>query len=117
MPGRPRRGHGHGQERTPPVNGSSRGDWDRAPPSGCQAAYAPFEDGMPQGAAQPVVTGFHPADEKRLYGAPALASTSRAFNARPVSVNATVAAAVHLPSPLAVASDGVTINLALMLRE
>jgi glucose/arabinose dehydrogenase len=30
----------------------------------------PFENGMTKGAVQPVVTGFHSADEKELYGAP-----------------------------------------------
>jgi glucose/arabinose dehydrogenase len=32
--------------------------------------YVPFENGMPKGSVQPVVTGFHSADEKVLYGAP-----------------------------------------------
>ena len=40
------------------------------PLSGYQIVYVPFANGMPSGAAQPVVTGFHSADEKHLYGAP-----------------------------------------------
>jgi glucose/arabinose dehydrogenase len=49
---------------------SEHGSWDRSPLSGYQVVYVPFENGMPKGAAQPVVTGFHSADEKQLYGAP-----------------------------------------------
>jgi glucose/arabinose dehydrogenase len=33
-------------------------------------SYVPFTNGMPTGPAQPVVTGFHSADESSLYGAP-----------------------------------------------
>lgn len=46
------------------------GSWDRTPLSGYQVVYVPFQNGMPSGAVQPVVTGFHSADEKELYGAP-----------------------------------------------
>jgi glucose/arabinose dehydrogenase len=49
---------------------SEHGSWDRSPLSGYQIVYVPFENGMPKGKAQPVVTGFHSADEKHLYGAP-----------------------------------------------
>jgi glucose/arabinose dehydrogenase len=49
---------------------SEHGSWDRSPLSGYQVVYVPFANGMPNGAAQPVVTGFHSADEKDLYGAP-----------------------------------------------
>jgi glucose/arabinose dehydrogenase len=49
---------------------SEHGSWDRSPLSGYQVVYVPFENGMPKGPAQPVVTGFHSADEKDLYGAP-----------------------------------------------
>ena len=49
---------------------SEHGSWDRSPLSGYQIVYVPFENGMPKGKAQPVVTGFHSADEKQLFGAP-----------------------------------------------
>jgi glucose/arabinose dehydrogenase len=49
---------------------AEHGSWDRSPLSGYQIVYVPFENGMPKGAAQPIVTGFHSADEKHLYGAP-----------------------------------------------
>lgn len=49
---------------------SEHGSWDRSPLSGYQIVYVPFANGMPSGAPQPVVTGFHSADEKQLYGAP-----------------------------------------------
>jgi len=49
---------------------SEHGSWDRSPLSGYQVVYVPFANGMPSGPAQPVVTGFHSADEKDLYGAP-----------------------------------------------
>jgi glucose/arabinose dehydrogenase len=49
---------------------SEHGSWDRSPLSGYQIVYVPFENGMPKGKVQPVVTGFHSADEKHLYGAP-----------------------------------------------
>ncbi|TWI70032.1 glucose/arabinose dehydrogenase [Pseudoduganella lurida] len=49
---------------------AEHGSWDRSPLSGYQIVYVPFQNGMPTGAAQPVVTGFHSADEKDLYGAP-----------------------------------------------
>ncbi|MGZ5200523.1 MAG: PQQ-dependent sugar dehydrogenase [Telluria sp.] len=49
---------------------SEHGSWDRSPLSGYQVVYVPFENGMPKGPGQPVVTGFHSDDEKHLYGAP-----------------------------------------------
>jgi glucose/arabinose dehydrogenase len=49
---------------------AEHGSWDRSPLSGYQVVYVPFANGMPKGPAQPVVTGFHSADEKQLYGAP-----------------------------------------------
>lgn len=49
---------------------SEHGSWDRSPLSGYQVVYVPFENGMPKGAAQPVITGFHSKDQKQLYGAP-----------------------------------------------
>jgi glucose/arabinose dehydrogenase len=49
---------------------SEHGSWDRSPLSGYQVVYVPFANGMPSGPVQPVVTGFHSADEKDLYGAP-----------------------------------------------
>ena len=49
---------------------AEHGSWDRTPLSGYQVVYVPFENGMPKGQAQPVVTGFYSADEKQLYGAP-----------------------------------------------
>lgn len=49
---------------------AEHGSWDRTPLSGYQVVYVPFENGMPKGHAQPVVTGFYSADEKQLYGAP-----------------------------------------------
>nr|AGU11858.1 Glucose Sorbosone dehydrogenase [uncultured organism] len=49
---------------------AEHGSWDRSPLSGYQVVWVPFQNGMPNGPAQPVVTGFHSADEKELYGAP-----------------------------------------------
>src|SRR6476661_4998076 len=49
---------------------SEHGSWDRSPLSGYQIVFVPFENGMPKGPVQPIVTGFHSADEKQLYGAP-----------------------------------------------
>ena len=49
---------------------AEHGSWDRSPLSGYQVVYVPFANGMPSGPAQSVVTGFHSADEKELYGAP-----------------------------------------------
>jgi glucose/arabinose dehydrogenase len=49
---------------------SEHGSWDRSPLSGYQVVYVPFQNGMPSGPIQPVVTGFYSADEKQLYGAP-----------------------------------------------
>lgn len=49
---------------------AEHGSWDRSPLSGYQIVYVPFANGMPTGPKQPVVTGFHSADEKQLFGAP-----------------------------------------------
>jgi len=49
---------------------AEHGSWDRSPLSGYQVVHVPFANGMPSGPAQPIVTGFHSADEKELYGAP-----------------------------------------------
>jgi glucose/arabinose dehydrogenase len=49
---------------------SEHGSWDRTPLSGYQVVYVPFENGKPKGTVEPIVTGFHSADEKDLYGAP-----------------------------------------------
>ncbi|MFS2217013.1 sorbosone dehydrogenase family protein [Telluria sp. Tellsp104] len=49
---------------------SEHGSWDRAPLSGYKVVWVPFANGMPSGKAQDVVTGFHSADEKHLFGAP-----------------------------------------------
>jgi glucose/arabinose dehydrogenase len=49
---------------------SEHGSWDRTPLSGYQVVYVPFENGKPSGPVEPIVTGFHSADEKNLYGAP-----------------------------------------------
>jgi glucose/arabinose dehydrogenase len=46
------------------------GSWDRAPLSGYKVVWVPFENGMPSGKAQDVVTGFYSADEAHLFGAP-----------------------------------------------
>jgi glucose/arabinose dehydrogenase len=49
---------------------AEHGSWDRSPLSGYQVVYIPFANGRPSGPVQPIVTGFHSADEKELYGAP-----------------------------------------------
>ncbi|WP_051972044.1 sorbosone dehydrogenase family protein [Massilia sp. 9096] len=49
---------------------AEHGSWDRTPLSGYAVVYVPFANGMPSGPAQTVVSGFHSADEKQLYGAP-----------------------------------------------
>ena len=49
---------------------AEHGSWDRSPLSGYEIVYVPFANGMPTGPKQPVVTGFHSADEKQLFGAP-----------------------------------------------
>lgn len=49
---------------------AEHGSWDRSPLSGYQIVYVPFANGMPSGKVQPIVTGFHSADEKQLFGAP-----------------------------------------------
>ena len=46
------------------------GSWDRSPLSGYRVAFVAFEQGKPVGKPEPIVTGFHSADEKHLYGAP-----------------------------------------------
>lgn len=49
---------------------AEHGSWDRTPLSGYQVIFVPFTNGMPSGPAQSIVTGFHSADEKQLFGAP-----------------------------------------------
>ncbi len=49
---------------------AEHGSWDRTPLSGYQVIWVPFANGMPSGPAQSIVTGFHSADEKQLFGAP-----------------------------------------------
>lgn len=49
---------------------AEHGSWDRTPLSGYQVIFVPFANGMPSGPAQSIVTGFHSADEKQLFGAP-----------------------------------------------
>ena len=49
---------------------AEHGSWDRTPLSGYQVVFVPFANGMPSGPAQSIVTGFHSADEKQLFGAP-----------------------------------------------
>ncbi len=49
---------------------AEHGSWDRSPLSGYEIVYVPFANGMPTGPKQPIVTGFHSADEKQLFGAP-----------------------------------------------
>ena len=49
---------------------SEHGSWDRSPLSGYQVVFVTFQQGLPVGIPQPVVTGFHSPDESQLYGAP-----------------------------------------------
>lgn len=49
---------------------SEHGSWDRSPLNGYQVAFVAFQQGRPVGVPQPVVTGFHSANGKQLYGAP-----------------------------------------------
>ena len=49
---------------------SEHGSWNRSPLSGYQVVFVAFQQGMPIGVPEPVVTGFHSDDEKHLYGAP-----------------------------------------------
>ena len=49
---------------------SEHGSWDRSPLSGYQVVFVAFQQGMPVGKPETVVTGFHSDDEKQLYGAP-----------------------------------------------
>ncbi|MEO7199899.1 MAG: sorbosone dehydrogenase family protein [Dokdonella sp.] len=49
---------------------SEHGSWDRSPLSGYRVTFVAFTDGKPTGLPEPIVTGFHSADEKQLYGAP-----------------------------------------------
>jgi len=49
---------------------SEHGSWDRSPLSGYDVVYVRFKDGKPEGAPEPVVTGFASADQKTLKGAP-----------------------------------------------
>jgi len=49
---------------------SEHGSWDRSPLSGYAVVFVRFQQGKPVGQPQVVVSGFHSADEKALYGAP-----------------------------------------------
>ena len=49
---------------------SEHGSWNRSPLSGYRVVFVRFQQGMPVGKPQDVVTGFHSRDEKELYGAP-----------------------------------------------
>ena len=49
---------------------SEHGSWDRSPLSGYRVVHIAFQQGMPVGIPEPVVTGFHSDDEKQLFGAP-----------------------------------------------
>jgi glucose/arabinose dehydrogenase len=49
---------------------SEHGSWNRSPLSGYQVVFVPFQQGMPSGKPEPVLTGFHSDDDKSLYGAP-----------------------------------------------
>jgi glucose/arabinose dehydrogenase len=49
---------------------SEHGSWNRSPLSGYQVVHVAFQQGMPVGVPEPVVTGFYSDDEKNLYGAP-----------------------------------------------
>jgi glucose/arabinose dehydrogenase len=49
---------------------SEHGSWDRSPLSGYEVVFVAFQQGLPAGAPQPVVSGFYSADESQLYGAP-----------------------------------------------
>jgi glucose/arabinose dehydrogenase len=49
---------------------AEHGSWDRSPLSGYAVVYVPFQQGMPAGPPQTVVSGFHSEDEKQLFGAP-----------------------------------------------
>jgi glucose/arabinose dehydrogenase len=49
---------------------AEHGSWNRSPLSGYRVIFVPFQQGMPAGMPQTVVSGFHSADEKELYGAP-----------------------------------------------
>lgn len=47
-----------------------RGSWNREEFNGYRVSYVPFRDGMPDGAAQVVVTGFLLEDEEQVRGRP-----------------------------------------------
>ncbi len=49
---------------------SEHGSWDRSPLSGYRVTFVRFVQGKPVGVPEPIVTGFHSADESQLYGAP-----------------------------------------------
>lgn len=49
---------------------SEHGSWNRSPLNGYRVVFVAFQQGKPVGKPEPVVTGFHSADEKSLYGAP-----------------------------------------------
>ena len=49
---------------------SEHGSWNRSPLNGYRVVFVAFQQGKPVGKPESVVTGFHSADEKSLYGAP-----------------------------------------------
>lgn len=49
---------------------SNHGSWDRSPLNGYDVVFIKFENGMPVGKPEPIVTGFYSKDESKLYGAP-----------------------------------------------
>ena len=58
-------------DRQMPVLAAIRERFERDKPlSGYRVIFVPFQQGMPTGLPQTVVSGFHSADEKELYGAP-----------------------------------------------
>ncbi|WP_318356861.1 sorbosone dehydrogenase family protein [Enterobacter sp.] len=49
---------------------SEHGSWNRKPLNGYQVMWVKFENGMPVGTPQPVVTGFLTDDQKQVRGLP-----------------------------------------------
>jgi glucose/arabinose dehydrogenase len=49
---------------------AQRGSWNREEFNGYKVSYVPFRDGMPDGMAQDVVTGFLLAEEEQVRGRP-----------------------------------------------
>lgn len=47
-----------------------RGSWNREEFNGYKVSYVPFRDGMPDGMAQDVVTGFISTEEEKVFGRP-----------------------------------------------